>query len=428
MLKLRHKQIRKKLDAVNFLQRARQSGLDNGYTKKIHAYDLLMGFLLMFNKGLYTLESWAACIEQFTGTVVSKQAVSLKIEARYVNFFKELATALLDRHERPPQQTSPRGQSLFEPFRRVLIEDSTCCSLDDSLAEAFPSSGQAATVRVQLCYELHQSQMHSLAVQSYRDNDQKHAPALVKTLKQGDLVIRDLGYFSTEVFRQIAQQKAFFLSRLRYRVNLYDTHSGARIDLLRLGRGQKRLDLEVELGSEHRFKVRLVGIRLSEAKAKQRRRQAKRDRHSKSNHSAHYMASLGWDFFVTNVPGTCWRADQVYQGYRFRWRIEILFKTLKSQLGFARMLQGRRHSQARVEMTIYLMLIYAVLFLLSGYQYWSRRLAGVSLLKYARWLRLYFERLLESESWAVFTASIRRHCLYEKRRKRLNFYELMLLC
>ncbi|MEE9146085.1 MAG: hypothetical protein V3U27_01650 [Candidatus Tectomicrobia bacterium] len=108
------------------------------------------------------------------------------------------------------------------------------------------------------------------------------------------------------------------------------------------------------------------------------------------------------------------------------YTIEILFKALKSGLGFAKMLQERKLSRARVEVTIYLMLIFSVLFLLGGYQYWSQRLARVSLLKYAQWLRLYFEQMLEAASWAVFLDSVRRHCLYERRRKRQNFYELML--
>ncbi len=321
MLKLRHKQTQRKLEAVGFLQRAQQSGLDNGYTKKIRAYDLLMGFFLMYNKGQNSLESWASCIEQITGQVVSKQAVALKFEERHVAFFKDLTAALLNQRL---AQALPEQNRLFEAFKRVLIEDSTCCALHASLAEAFPSSGQAATARLQLCYELQQAQILDLTVQSYRDNDQKHARAIVDGIAPGDLVIRDLGYFSTGVFRQIAEGGGFFLSRLRYGVNLYDAQRGASVDLLALGRGQKRLDLVVELGSEHRFKVRLVGFRLPEAKAKQRRRKAKKDRHSKTNHSAQYMAWLGWNFFVTNVPVSVWRPEQLYQGYRFRWRIEIV--------------------------------------------------------------------------------------------------------
>lgn len=424
MISLRHKQTQKKLDELGFDQIAQRTGFDNGYTKKISAYSFLFGFFLMYNKGQNSLDSWATGIEQITGQVVSKQAVALKFEQRHVACFEELTAALLQPHL---AQALHERSPLFDTFNRVLIEDSTCLGLHRSLSAEFPSTGEAATARLQLCYELKQEQILDVAVQSFRDNDQKHARQITTQIVPGDLVIRDLGYFSTGVFKEIAQAGGFFLSRLRYGVNLYDAQTGAQLDLLALGRGKKQFDMVVELGSEHRYRVRLVGLRLPETKAKQRRRKAKKDRHSKANHSAEYMAWLGWNFFVTNVADTCWSPVQLYHGYRLRWRIEILFKTLKSSLGFAKMLEEKKLSRARVLITIMLMLIFALLFLLPGYQYWSHRLARVSLLKYANWVRLYFEQLLQRAEWGEFWESVRRHCLYERRRKRLNFHELMLL-
>jgi hypothetical protein len=38
----------------------------------------------------------------------------------------------------------------------------------------------------------------------------------------GDLLIRDLGYFVLKVLGGIIEKKAFFISRLRYGITLYD--------------------------------------------------------------------------------------------------------------------------------------------------------------------------------------------------------------
>ncbi len=75
------------------------------------------------------------------------------------------------------------------------------------------------------------------------------------------------------------------------------------------------------------MKLRVVAIKLPPEVAENRRRKAKQDRHSKSNHSQDYLYRLGGGIFVTNVPVDVWTPTQVAQAYRLRWRIEIIFIT-----------------------------------------------------------------------------------------------------
>ena len=47
--------------------------------------------------------------------------------------------------------------------------------------------------------------------------------------KKGDLIIRDPGYFVLEVFGKITDKGAFFISKLRYGIYVYD-NNGKIID------------------------------------------------------------------------------------------------------------------------------------------------------------------------------------------------------
>ncbi|MFD1678239.1 transposase [Alicyclobacillus fodiniaquatilis] len=44
----------------------------------------------------------------------------------------------------------------------------------------------------------------------------------MKTVKQGDLCIRDLGYFCLADFREMEQRGAFYVSRLKLNVRVYE--------------------------------------------------------------------------------------------------------------------------------------------------------------------------------------------------------------
>ena len=119
----------------------------------------------------------------------------------------------------------------------MFVEDSTCVGLDRSLAEAFPSSytkgKPAATARLQLRVDLKQERATGFHIGSYRDNDQGFAQEVLKETGPGDLVVRDLGYFSMPVLQALSNQDSFFLSRLRYGMVLSDRPTGTRIDLLK---------------------------------------------------------------------------------------------------------------------------------------------------------------------------------------------------
>ena len=432
MNKLRESAFLNKLESLHLDEIARHIGIENCYTKKVHAKDLLVSFLLLINQGAISLKAWARQLSLLIDQPLSKQAMALKFEQRYQAFFEAVVAALLQQHLQEPVNPP---DDLFAPFARVLVEDSTCLSVPEHLHSYFPSSycatGAKATLRLQWLHDLKAERLVRFAIQSYRDNDQKHASAVVALAQIGDLILRDLGYYSTPVFEALDQRGAFFLSRLHYRVQVLDAQTEAVIDLVKLIETESVqasgwLDCTVLLGAKQRLGVRLVGMRLPDAVVVERRRrareQAKRD--PRRGYSARYAKWLAWSFYVTNIPSSVWSIEQVARAYRLRWRIEMLFKALK-HIGQVRSLFSEpRQSYCRVMMTMLGVLLYALLVMWPYYRYFSCRIGRLSLLSFLAWLRVHLLWVLLSSSVGEYEVHVACHCVYERRRKRKNYLEL----
>lgn len=438
MTKLREETLLHNLQAINLEALAQQTGIENSYTKKVHAHDLLLSFLLLINQDTVSLSAWASLFSQLTDETITKQAMALKFDTRYQAFFEAVLAALLQQRFGPEAAeagSDPAGSDLWQSFRRVLVEDSTCLSLPDGLSACFPSSycprGQKATARLQWLHDLKAERVVRFALQSYRDNDQKHARAILEQAQAGDLVLRDLGYFSGPVFAALNEAGVFFLSRLHYRVQVLDAQSSAVVDVVRLlerpsVRAAGYLDTTVLLGARQQLPVRLVGLRLPEqvARARRRRARARARRDRRRGYSARYGKWLSWSFFVTNVPETTWSQAEVARAYRLRWRIEMIFKGLKQHGQFDRLMGGSRLSYVRVMMSLLGVLIYALVVVWPYYRYFRARIARLSLLKFMAWLRRHLVWVLLARSVCCFEAQVGSHCLYERRRKRRNYLEL----
>jgi hypothetical protein len=111
---------------------------------------------------------------------------------------------------------SSETSEVLKQFNQVLIEDSTSIELNARLASKFKGCGGSASpssMKIDLIYEYLAHKIYSIAIDSGIKPDQKEQ-RIVEVLKAGDLVIRDQGYFSVEVFAEIAERLAYFLSRL----------------------------------------------------------------------------------------------------------------------------------------------------------------------------------------------------------------------
>jgi hypothetical protein len=410
---------------------ARQTGAVQRQ-RKIKPFGLLGALCLLTFHGSCSLRMAAMFTGILSGCVISKQALSQRINEFWVHFFSALLGYTLARTALPAEA---KATGIFSSFNRVLVNDSTKLALPKKLASYFPGScnqtrKQNAMISLQAIVDLVSETLIDFSINPYTYNDQRAAPDILEIISAGDLIIRDLGYFVPRVFRAIIDKLAYFLSRYHYGTDLFDGN-GNKINLLAILKKTPALDVWVYLGKEARIPVRLVAIPVPEKAANERRRKLlknkKRDR--RLNPSKEQLALCGWIIFISNVPDTIWTMQDVSNAYGIRWRIEIIFKAWKSHFNFTQFTDGSREY---VQILLYVRLIFIVLFQVTFVRFdkWIQQESSgthLSLLKFAQFFSVFIIMAfgcagLNSE---VLMSNIQKHCVYEKRSKRLSYGDIM---
>lgn len=307
--------------------------------RKITTEFFLLSFFNVMLKKCYSLRQWASELSFLVGQSISFQAIAKRLQFRQLPFLKALLLRGLEAQlNRYTDVLSDAG--LVQLFKRVLIQDSSCIKLPDSLSEYFPGSvnqygKKKAIARVQLCIDLKSNTYRDIELKSYCDHDATYADKILEYIKEGDLVLRDLGYSVTSIFRKIGNLGAYFISRLHPGWCVLDAENEEVIDLVdtlkKLDRSNTQvLDKEVKIGKNEKLKVRLVSIKLTDQQAQKRRAQARKNgnRNKKGSKSTSYL--LGWNIFITNIDQDQLSVQQVYKFYSLRWHIELIFKNWKS--------------------------------------------------------------------------------------------------
>jgi Transposase DDE domain len=266
-------------------------------------------------------------------------------------FTPELARALEDllaEAVRAVVARNPATGAVLDKFAAVEVHDSSTITLPDGLEAHWPGCntstghGGRAALKVQVRLDLVSGRLSAARPEAGRDND--HAtPLQTAGLAPGTLHLRDLGYFDLDVLQAIDAAGAFFLSRLQDSTAVFDA-DGRRLNLGEwLSRQQGDVvDVPVTLGVGHRLRGRLVAVRVPEAVAAQRRRQARAKGRKKGyTPSRAKLALCAWNFYVTNVPPDRLRVEEVLALARARWQIECLFRQWKSDGGLARVRSGK---------------------------------------------------------------------------------------
>lgn len=407
---------------------------------KIQLDSFILGFILMLLTGGNSLNQWSMQTGGIGSYLLSKQGLSKKLSMPIAYFMKQLLLLILRKSLQEATNLSDGKSGLLSSFTNVYLEDSTCISLPDNLSQYFKSSysrlKESATARLQVCMNLKSHHLADITLQSYRDNDQKHASSIISILKKGDLVIRDLGYSVLAAFNAIVSVEAFFLSRLRSDVQVYlisDTEKP--LDLYQYlsendKKGQYQVDLSVLLGKKEKLAARFVALKLPQAVADERRRKANLNRDKRLKPSSASMYLLGWAIFVTNVPIDIWQPTDLAKVYRMRWRIEIIFKTWKSHFNFSHIFQTTGMTYPRALISFYLLLLFLTLFFIRWFDYFFYKIVEnttndprwLSIFKFADYVKLFFQEFLKAFSENKLCTLLERvqyYCCYDKR-SRLN--------
>ncbi len=418
-------QIRDRLEQLPAESLARAAGWLRRSPRKIPTPAFLAALVALGSETALSLERIAQVIALAAGVAYSKQALHKRLTAQIEGFLTAVATTLF-------QQAAAPAQGWLRSFPRVLLQDSTCEPLPPRLAKAFPGSRnqrrkKGSNLKLQFITDLVGAAVLHWSLSGFTRNDQAAAVDIVALARRGDLILRDLGYFSLKVFRSLDQLGAFFLSRCKHGLNFYDPRTGRKLHLAKHLRAHARLDWTVLVGEE-KIPFRLVAEPVSAAVANERRRLARRNRDQRLKPDRERLFLLGWNIFLTNVPTDVWPAKALACVYRLRWRIEIVFKAWKSHLRFT---QFNKRNELMVRLSVLTKLLFCLLTCQGAH---TLEAGGggprqVSLLRLARVLGrcacLFAAAVLRvtPEQWLAH--QIRESIFYEKRPDRKNFYQLL---
>jgi hypothetical protein len=424
---LHGKTIDKQLDRIDCAALARRSGFQKRTPRKIKPIEFLKSLCAGVFHPRVSLNVWASLLGLISGCEVSKQAFGKRVNERAVTYIRDVLFAgigsLSGMH-------LARGAGVFARFRRVLIQDSTHIPLPDHLADQYPGASnqrrrKQAGMKVQAIWDLMTEQFVHFSLSPFTRTDQSASRDIISIAQEGDLIIRDLGYFVLSVFKQLNGLGVYFLSRLRSQVVIYNPRDGKRIDLLAELKKRGVFDMNVLLGEKERVPLRLVALPVSEGVANERRRKAKSNRDRRCRPSQASLELLGWQIFITNVDSSIWTTKTVADVYRIRWRIEIIFKAWKSHFDLISTPDG---SRAQVEVCILAKLLFITFF----HAFFDRinvamarnNKPPISILKVAKLIKIFpilHWAALSEGHMDLITRILATNCSYEKRKRRQNF-------
>jgi hypothetical protein len=288
-----------------------------------------------------TLAQLVAKATQLGGQVaVSPEALYQRMNTRALAFLQEMIRTALAKIQSCEQLGDA---SLFAPFARVHLADSTGFELPDSLKDTFPGAGGSAAqagAKIQLVWDYKQSVFTHFALIPWNIPDQKYIDTVVELAQKHDLFLFDLGYFKIKALAKIAAANASFLSRLNHQAMLLEAVADrvAPVGLAdRLAAvGRSLLEQPILIGTKEQVAARLIAARVPEDVVNARRRAARKNAKKKGDTpSQAHLTLLAWSLFITNVPETIWQTTTVLKVYPIRWQVELIFKSWKSYLHLA---------------------------------------------------------------------------------------------
>lgn len=333
---------------------------------------------------------------------------------------------------------------LLSAFSRVNLLDSSHLTLPQEVAHLYPAaggSGSQAGAKIQLMIDYKTGHFSHLELTDALVPDQKQIFPALQQIKAGELLIFDLGYFSQESLKTLDDRGSFFLCLLNTRTALYtktEQEEYKHLDLwqvLKLPGQQPLREIEICLGAKAKVPCRLIiaALPLEEVNRRKRRQRAKAKKKGRMI-SQEQLALCGWNFYVTNVSTGIFPTEVVPSAYLLRWQIELVFKGIKSHLGFEFIL-GKREERISCQLYGRLIVLVLSLFLTGQFsqQLWRSCRQQLSLLKSFAHLPVVAPQILAQlrhpvkllKTLFLVAEEIMTLCRMDKRKTRLSTAETL---
>lgn len=324
--------------------------------------------LIVFNRESLkdeSLNDLSIKVDHKFGIDIEKQSLHDRFN-KYALAFLSMALEELLKNQLPSESILKN----IKGFNRILIKDSVCFQIDESLVKYYKGSGGSgskAAMRIQLEYDILNGKINDLSINAFNDQDASDSIATIEKTEKGDLIIRDLAYMSLEVLKKVAKKLAFFLCRLNTNVNVYEIKDEkyVKLNFKKIANHMKKREMsvmekEVYLGHKDKFKVRLMIYLMPEEEYAKRIRNAKKNNKKKGrgNLSDEFKARASLNLFITNTSSEQIPKENAWSLYRLRWQIELMFKVWKSICCIDKVKKVKKH---RLECYVLSKLIFIVL-------------------------------------------------------------------
>lgn len=284
-------------------------------------------------------------LDDLTGILQDDYNVEISNEALNKRFNNYATKFLANALEKLLQQQLEFSaiEILQNKFNRVLIKDSVCFQIHESMVEYYPGSGgngSNAAIRIQFEYDVLNGLITDISINAFNKQDAKDSKETIEITNEGDLIIRDLAYMSIDVLNKIILKNAFYLCRPNTQVTMYELKNNdyAKIDFKKITRYMKKnqiqyMEKEIYYGAKDKIKTRLIIHLIPENEYEKRIRNAKKNNKKDGgdgNLTAEYKARSALNLFITNTEPEQIQTENVWSIYRLRWQIELMFKIWKS--------------------------------------------------------------------------------------------------
>jgi hypothetical protein len=390
--------------------------------------DILYAICCESTHGTVSFNDLAAKIDAETDVSVSRQAIAKKTgKESCIAFLKKiLALVIISRIGREEIDSLRKAGK----FKRVLVQDSTIIKLPVKLFGFFSGVSNAHTsvcnARIQCVYDLITESFISFTIDPYTKNDMKSAPEL--TIKKDDLVIRDRGYLTIKEIERHLTSEADCIYRYQSNMLLLDSQTKEKINLLKELQSKKQLDFQAVLTNESGTKIRVVAMPVREEIANNRRMKAIRE--AKRVPGQECLALMSWSIFITTISEKDADYSFLFKVYGLRWRIEIIFKSWKSNMEFSKI---HNVSQKQLSLILYARFIMIIIFI--QYIFSPARMItknhlkkALSMIKIVRYLVKNTSKIIQivkaienyKDKLCYHLKALARYCSYDKR-LRTNF-------
>lgn len=236
------------------------------------------------------------------------------------------------------------------------------------MAEKYPgNTGKASNsgMNIQFEFDLKTNNITNLSLHSKSENDYKNAHGSMPDIQEGELVIRDLGYISIGLLDQISKVKAFYLNRIKPQTIIFEKVNGKYIRLslrsiikkLR-DSGAPYIERELYIGDKKYLPCRIIFILVPDDKIKGRKkRQLAKSQRRGCKADPKVLEAIELNIFITNTSKEQVPSHEIYNVYRLRWQIELIFKAWKQASEINSLKKAKGH---RIEAIIYAQLLWII--------------------------------------------------------------------